>query len=77
MTTLEKYREEVKAFREYIEYSLVNAWKEEEKGNSKPIEDVYNSGFQITFRGATLNLDFAPCEFDAITHCLEIIEEGY
>lgn len=77
MTSLDKYREEVKAFKEYIEYSLANAWEEEEKGNNKPIEELYNGGFKITFRGTTLKLDFAPCEFDSITHCLEIIEEGY
>lgn len=74
---MEKYQEEVKAFREYIEKALDMAWEEEEKGNSAPLEELYNGGFKLTFKGKTINLDFAPCEFDAITHCLEIIEEGY
>ena len=74
---MEKYKEDVKAFKEYIEYSLNKAWEEEENGNSKPLEELYNGGFKLTFKGATIELDFAPCEFDAITHCLEVIEEGY
>lgn len=74
MTFKATYEEEIKAFRKYIEYLLAKAWEDEERGDSKPIEALYNETFKLTFKGATIELSFGPDEFECITNALEEIE---
>lgn len=68
------YVEEIKLFREYLEYLLDKAWEEEANGDSEPITRLYNETFKLSFMGATLELGFGPDEFEEITSCLENIE---
>ena len=69
------YEEEIRAFRKYITYLLNKAWEEENKGNNAPIETLYNETFKLSFKGATIEIAFGACEFQAIEDCLFRIEE--
>lgn len=69
------YEQEIQVFMDYMENSLCSAWDEDEKGNSEPIEKLYNSSINISFNGMTIELNVAPCEFESITNCLEYIKE--
>lgn len=69
------YEQEIQVFIDYMNTSLTSAWEDEERGNNKPIETLYNSSINISFNGMTLELCVAPCEFDSITNCLEYIKE--
>lgn len=65
------YGKEIEIFLDYMRGKLYYAWDEEEKGNNKPIEKLYNSHFTITFEGATLELGFGACEFQGLENYLE------
>ena len=74
MTIQLPYKEEIRAFRKYIERLLDDAWEDEIKGNSEPINELYNETFKMSFHGATIELGFGPDEFEEITNALEEIE---
>lgn len=69
------YAKEIEIFLSYMRGKLERAWEEENKGNNKPIDELYNSKFQITFEGATLDLYFGACEFQSLEDCLQAIME--
>lgn len=71
------YPKEIEIFTKYLEEQLNFAWDEEEKGNNKPIEKLYDEKFELTFRGATIELYFGAIEYDSIIECLERIKEEY
>lgn len=70
------YEQKIQGFIDYMNNSLTSAWSEEEKGNSEPIEKLYDSNINISFNGMTLELCVAPCEFESIIECLEYIKEN-
>ena len=71
------YAKEIEMFLDYMKGKLHQAWDEENKGNNKLIDALYNSKFQLTFEGATLDLYFGACEFQSLEKCLEdILEEN-
>lgn len=69
------YAQEIEIFLDYMRGKLERAWEEENKGNSDPIQELYQSSFKIIFEGATLELDFGACEFQSLEECLEAILE--
>lgn len=77
MTFKASYDQEIRAFREYVEYLLAKAWEEEENGNNKPIESLLNETFKLSFKGATIELNMGPEEMDALMSALEEIENMY
>lgn len=71
------YGQEIEIFLTYMRGKLEKAWEEENKGNNKPIDHLYNeSTFRITFEGATLELCFGAIEFQSLEDALQnILEE--
>lgn len=69
------YSKEIEIFTDYVEEQLKFAWEEETKGNNTPIEKLYDEKFELTFRGATIELYFGAIEYDSIIDCLKRIKE--
>lgn len=69
------YPKEIEIFTNYVEEQLKFAWEEETKGNNAPIEKLYDEKFELTFRGATIELYFGAIEYDSIIDCLKKIKE--
>ena len=69
------YPKEIETFINYVDEQLKFAWEEKTKGNYTPSEKLHDEKFELTFRGATLELNFGGIEYDAIIECLEKIKE--
>lgn len=70
-----RYNKEIQDFIDHMENSLFGAWDEENNGNNEPIKKIYNEKIVISFNGASLELDIAPCEWEKILGCLISIKE--
>lgn len=69
------YNQRIQDFIDYMENSLYHAWDDEDKGSNELAQKLYNEKIRISFNGASLELDIAPCEWDYILNCLKNIKE--